>query len=250
MLRCSGAVDAGGGRSFRRSPGLPKKNPGGVLGCIDTIRIYAAPSKYAAGRVNDGTGTFNATLNTAGSQTITATDTIAGSITGTSGNILVSPRYSAQLTSNTQAMDGDLKLQQGSMLSVGYDFTIPGQHPAANIGFTGAKVTFNNVTCTVGTPSATSFDVPMSSQPPYPDPLNSPAWYPSGDQNDPSTYQGSATLPTCSDPSGLVRLQQGGTFSTTVTSDVQVPKVNVRWHYKGQTGPAGGWSGTYSVTPS
>ena len=157
--------------------------------------------------------------------------------------------YSAQLTSKTQAMDGDLKLPQGSTLSVGYDFTIPGQHPAANIGFTGPTFTFN-VTCTAGTPSFSPVVVTFSDpNSPYQDPLNSTAWYPSGDQKSSSTYQGSATLPTCTDPNGLVRLQQGGTFSATVTSDVQVPKVNIRWHYKGATGAGGGWSGASSVTP-
>src|SRR5260221_4553501 len=37
-----------------------------------------------------GLGTFSATLNTAGSRTITATDTVTASITGTSGAIVVS----------------------------------------------------------------------------------------------------------------------------------------------------------------
>jgi hypothetical protein len=82
------------------------------------------------------------------------------------------------------------------------------------------------------------------------DPQNSSAWYPSGDQKDASTYQGSAPVPTCSDPSGLIRLQQGGTFAARVISDVKVPKVNIRWHYKGVTGSGGGWSATYSVIAS
>jgi uncharacterized protein YhjY with autotransporter beta-barrel domain len=39
--------------------------------------------------LTSGTGTFSATLNTVGSRTITATDTVTGSITGTSGAITV-----------------------------------------------------------------------------------------------------------------------------------------------------------------
>jgi hypothetical protein len=39
--------------------------------------------------LTNGTGTFSATLKTAGNQTITATDTVTSSITGTSGNVLV-----------------------------------------------------------------------------------------------------------------------------------------------------------------
>jgi len=46
----------------------------------------------------------------------------------------------------------------------------------------------------------------------------------------------------------LVRLQQGGTFGTNITSTDTKDKVNVRWHYLDVTG--GGWSGTYSVVPS
>jgi VCBS repeat-containing protein len=155
---------------------------------------------------------------------------------------------SAELMTKTQAMDGDLKVPPGSEMQVGYSFTIPGAHPTATIGFVGAKVTFN-VTCTIGTPSSSTFVVAIPEQSDV-DPQNSSAWYPSGDQNSALTYQGSGPVPTCSDPSALIRLQQGGTFSATVTSgDVQVPKVNVRWHYKGVTGSGGGWSATYSVIP-
>lgn len=45
--------------------------------------------------LNAGTGTFNATLVTAGSRTITVTDTVSSSITGTSGSIAVSPGAAA-----------------------------------------------------------------------------------------------------------------------------------------------------------
>jgi hypothetical protein len=45
--------------------------------------------------LTNGTGMFSATLVTAGSRTITATDTISPSITGTSGNIAVAPGAAA-----------------------------------------------------------------------------------------------------------------------------------------------------------
>jgi len=41
--------------------------------------------------LTNGTGTFSATLRTAGSQTISARDTVNGSIAGTSNAIVVSP---------------------------------------------------------------------------------------------------------------------------------------------------------------
>jgi hypothetical protein len=150
------------------------------------------------------------------------------------------------LTTKAQAMDGDLKVQQGSTLSAGYDFTMPGSDPAATVGFLNTTVTFN-ATCASGTPGSQTIVVHIAKQS-YTDPANSSAWYPSGDQNDASTYQGSATVPSFCDPGALVRLQQGGTFSTNVTSTDTQDKVNIRWHYKDGTG--GGWSGTYSVTPS
>ena len=159
--------------------------------------------------------------------------------------VSVSYSVGTPLTTKTQAMAGDLKVAQGSTLSAGYDFTMPGSHPAATVGFLGTTVTFN-ATCASGTPGSQPIAVYIDDQG-YDDPANSSAWYPSGDQNDDSTYQGSTTVPSFCDPGALVRLQQGGTFSTYVTSTAQ-NKVNLRWHYK--DGKVSGWSGTYSVIPN
>ena len=49
------------------------------------------------GTLTSGVGTFPATLETAGSQTITATDTVNSSITGTTGTITVNPGAYAKL---------------------------------------------------------------------------------------------------------------------------------------------------------
>ncbi len=156
------------------------------------------------------------------------------------------PPATTPLVAKTQAMNGDQKVKQGSTLSAGFDFTMPGNHPAATVGFLGSKVTFN-ATCASGTPGSTTITVTIPDES-YVDPLNSSQWYPSGDQNSASTYQGSVTVPSFCDPGALVRLQQGGTFSTNVTSTDKKDKVNVRWHYMDVTG--GGWSGTFSVIPS
>src|SRR5207245_1992475 len=48
--------------------------------------------------LSNGTGTFSATLETAGSQTITATDTLTASITGTSDTITVSAAAATHFT--------------------------------------------------------------------------------------------------------------------------------------------------------
>jgi hypothetical protein len=53
--------------------------------------------------LTNGTGTFSATLKTAGSRTITATDTVTGSITGTSGGIAVNPAGATHLVVATPA---------------------------------------------------------------------------------------------------------------------------------------------------
>jgi hypothetical protein len=153
------------------------------------------------------------------------------------------------LVTKTQAMDGDLKVAQGSTLLAGFDFTIPGSHPPAIIGFLGPKVVFI-ATCASGTPDSEPIVVNIPNQAWQgltAIPANNSAWYPSGDQNSADTYQGSATVPSFCDPGMLVRLQQGGTFSTNVLSDDKQDKVNVRWHYKVEDGTGGGWSGTYSV---
>jgi hypothetical protein len=81
----------------------------------------------------------------------------------------------------------------------------------------------------------------------YADPASSSSWYPSGDQHSAAVYQGQLAVPdVCG--GGQVVLRNGGTFTTTVQSDVAVKSVHVRWHYSAN-GTSGSWSGTSSVTP-
>ncbi len=146
----------------------------------------------------------------------------------------------------TEAMDGNLQVAQGSTLSVGYDFKMPGHHPPATVGFMGTTVTFN-ATCASGSPGTRTIEVDISDRG-YSDPANSSAWYPSGDKNDASTYQGSTTVPGFCDQGALVRLQQGGKFTTNVSSADTQDRMNLRWHYA--DGTSGDWSDAYSVIPS
>ncbi|HEX7422200.1 MAG TPA: hypothetical protein VF505_20135 [Thermoanaerobaculia bacterium] len=62
----------------------------GYLGTVHFTSSDAAASLPANSTLTNGTGTFSATLQTAGNQTITATDTVTPSITGTSGAVTVS----------------------------------------------------------------------------------------------------------------------------------------------------------------
>ena len=155
------------------------------------------------------------------------------------------PVAGTPISMGPQAMEGDLKVAPGTTLKTGYDFTMPGSHPAATVSFVGPAVNFQ-ATCVSGTGGGT-ITVPMSDAS-YPDPQNSSAWYPSGDQSNAATYQGSTTVPDLCG-GGLVRLQKGGTFTAGVASTDTTNKVNVRWHYSANNS-AGGWSGTLGVIPS
>jgi hypothetical protein len=62
----------------------------GYTGTVHFTSSDGAATLPANSTLTNGTGTFSATLNTVGNQTITATDTVTATITGTSGTITVS----------------------------------------------------------------------------------------------------------------------------------------------------------------
>src|SRR5205807_2600834 len=62
----------------------------GYAGTVHFTSTDGAAVLPANSTLSSGTGTFSATLATGGSQTITATDTVTSSITGTSGTITLS----------------------------------------------------------------------------------------------------------------------------------------------------------------
>src|SRR5207302_1183404 len=62
----------------------------GYAGTVHFTSTDGAATLPANSTLTNGAGTFSATLKTAGSQTITGTDTITSSITGTSGTVAVS----------------------------------------------------------------------------------------------------------------------------------------------------------------
>jgi hypothetical protein len=67
----------------------------GYSGAIHFASSNGQPVLPASVTMTSGTGTFSVTLNTIGSQTITATDTVTASITGTSNSINVSTAAAA-----------------------------------------------------------------------------------------------------------------------------------------------------------
>jgi hypothetical protein len=161
---------------------------------------------------------------------------------------VVTPPPATQLMMGPQAMEGDLKLTpstNGVVLTVGYDFTMPGNHADVSVQFLTAYVSFVYTCLSSSGQTLTStgtITVPIADAS-YDDPVNSSAWYPSGVQSDASVYQGQYTVQQSLCGAGnTVRLQEGGTFFAGI-SPSGPGKINVRWHYSANDS-AGGWSGT------
>lgn len=114
-----------------------------------------------------------------------------------------------------QAMEGDLHVAPGSTLKAGYDISIPGlPSGTTTVNVTNPQVTFTQVHCASGaTPTSSTFTITM---PNATYSITTTNWYPSGTQSSPLVFEGSITVPNlCS--GGAVRLDQGGTFSATIT---------------------------------
>ena len=124
-----------------------------------------------------------------------------------SATYYVIPQTSPTSTTHAQAI-GNGKVAPGSTLTAGYDFTLPGKHPATDVLFVDGQVTFE-ATCASGSGGGT-ITVPLPNQA-YPVAEDSHAWVPSGDHNSVLTSQGSITVP---DLCGGGELRLGkGTFS-------------------------------------
>jgi len=139
------------------------------------------------------------------------------------------------------SLEGNLAVAAGSTVQAGYDFTMPGSHPEANVTVSSGTVTLQ-VICPDNSVHPLTINLPTGN---YDDPVNSSAWLPSGDQSSSSVYQGSAVSNVCGTQTG--HAPKGATFSAEVCSNDAVNKVNFRFHYSDNS--AGGWSGTKSVTP-
>jgi hypothetical protein len=102
--------------------------------------------------LTNGTGTFNATLKTAGTRFITATDTVTGSITGSQTGISVNPAAAATFSLTTNS----------SFASVGNPFsvtlTVFDAYQNVATGYTGT-VTFTSSDAIAGLPADYSFVV-------------------------------------------------------------------------------------------
>ena len=144
-----------------------------------------------------------------------------------------------------QSMEGNLKVNPGALLRAGFDFTIPGSHPAIDVQIVNPMVTFQ-AQCVSGGGGGTIvlplYDSLITV------PQNSSAWYPSGDQHSPAVYQGSIVVPDLCGGEPLT-LKSGGTFTADLQASDTSRSVHLRWHYSAN-GSAGGWSGTKSIVPN
>ncbi len=144
-----------------------------------------------------------------------------------------------------QAMN--LQLRPGDELEGGYAFTIPGSHSATSIEMVSSEVTLP-VSCTQNGSVAGYVNVPLAGGP-YNVPMNSTAWFPTGDQSASASYQGSAQVPDLCNGATMyaVTASLSGEMLATGTPSQSNFKFHVADLY--QSG-GGAWSGTQSVVPA
>jgi hypothetical protein len=135
------------------------------------------------------------------------------------------------------SMEGNLPIRSGDTLRAGFDFTVPGDHPADTVTFSNINVSLN-VQCPDKT--TVTLNIPMPNQT-FTDPAHDGGdWFPSNNQNSPLVYQGSITVPSiCGGATG--HAPKGATFTANLIAST-TSSVNVRFHYS--DGTSGSWSGT------
>jgi len=165
----------------------------------------------------------------------------------------------------TSSAEGSIKIASGDYVAAGYQFTIPGNHPATTVLVAEATVTITGPCSNGGSDALT---IPLAAGP-YGDPLNSSAWYPNGPlgQDDPASYQGSVTASVCGG-SGTLNASAGAVFSAEVEADQTAAPIHIRFHYRDPNAKGHGnvdcqtassppasvcgasWSGTQSLMPA
>jgi len=138
------------------------------------------------------------------------------------------------------SMEGALHINPGDVLKAGYDFTMPGSHPAATVVVSG-EVDIH-IRCGDGRTFDITIPLPCAS---YSVAANENDWVPSGDQGSPLVYQGSVVAPDVCGNNGVCDASSGATFHGHVSSSDPRDPINFRFHY-GDNVPATGtsWSGT------
>ena len=113
-------------RAGRRTPATP-----GTIHFTSSDVQAGLPANFTFTAADDGTHTFTVTLKTAGSQSVTATDTTTSAITGTLSGISVSPAAASQFV-----LSG---LPSTATVGVAQTLTVTAEDPYGNVatGYTG-----------------------------------------------------------------------------------------------------------------
>ncbi|HEX2681721.1 MAG TPA: hypothetical protein VHQ03_10555, partial [Candidatus Dormibacteraeota bacterium] len=156
---------------------------------------------------------------------------------------LVSPSGAGTVVIGPQAMEGNLQIHPGDPLRAGFDFTMPGSHPAATASFYNGYVSLL-IKCADGSTPPLTIQLPSQT---INDGAGSPGWYPSGDQSSSLVYQGGLTAPDLCG-GGVMNDASGAIFTTTFFSTDTTDKVNFRFHYSDNT--SGSWSATVTGIPT
>jgi len=141
-------------------------------GTVHFTSTDAAATLPANSTLTSGVGTFSATLATAGTQTITATDTAQSSITGTSGPITVSPGPATHfvvaapatavvgtpLSFTVTAKDGYGNIATGYAGTIAFSATDPAATLPASATLTAGVGTFSITFKTPGSQTITATD--------------------------------------------------------------------------------------------
>jgi hypothetical protein len=152
----------------------------------------------------------------------------------------LAPVASADTVVISGSMEGNLPINPGDTVKAGFDFILPGDHPATTIMVSNIRVQIF-VTCPNQTNETININIPNQT---FNVAKGFNDWIPSANQSSPLVYQGSTKATTCAGG----HAPKGATFMATFTSTKNCVKVNTRFHYSDNS--AGSWSATVTAIGS
>ncbi len=189
---------------------------------------------------------------------------LAGALVVMAAALLAPALASANTVSITSQSEGAITISNGDFVAAGYELMIPGNHPDTHVTIANAVVTISG-SCSNG--GSDTLTIPLTAGP-YDIPLNSGNEVPSGPagEDDPISYQGSATANVCG---GVGKLDgsHGAVFTADIQSDQTAAQLHIQFHYRDpnakgmgnvncQTAPlqaasvcGASWSSTDSINP-
>jgi hypothetical protein len=121
-------------------------------------------------------------------------------------------------------MEGAIQISARDYVAAGYEFRLPGSHPAADVTFSNASVTISGRCSNGGTGTITIW---MTSRP-YHVAAGDAGWQPGS-----ATYQGAAQAPaSLCGGAGTLDASSGATFTADVHAGDPAARVDVAFHYR------------------